>query len=288
MTDLVLDADIHAPNNTTNFFKYGISSVYDKTKPVSSSFIVPGTRWEIFLYCYAKNFSKHVIMTIGPTFQFYKLDQDDKFNQVRFITMTGLNGLDPTTLFAKQSYFGGKFSLTADSRDNVIMPQKGVLWNTTVRHLSGLSDTKYKVTQLNSEFTFLLQLAKDRLVFADRFGGGHNFGDFEFYQAQYLGNEDNLRGFRKYRFAGRSKAYNNAELRLRLANFKTYLFPGALGILAFYDTGHIWDDSDSSEKWASGYGGGFWISPLKRMVLTFTYTASKEDKLPLVSLGWKF
>ena len=87
--------------------------------------------------------------------------------------------------------------------------------------------------------------------------------------------------------------YNNIELRWRLANFKTYLFPGALGILAFYDTGHIWDDidndiNDNESKWASGYGGGFWISPLRRMVLTFTYTASKEDKLPLVSLGWKF
>ena len=31
-----------------------------------------------------------------------------------------------------------------------------------------------------------------------------------------------------------------------------------------------------------------WISPLRRLVLTFTYTASKEDKLPLISLGWKF
>jgi hypothetical protein len=59
-------------------------------------------------------------------------------------------------------------------------------------------------------------------------------------------------------------------------------------LLAFYDTGRIWADAGDNDKWLSGYGGGFWISPLRRLVLTITYTASKEDKLPLVALGWKF
>ncbi|HKZ67516.1 MAG TPA: hypothetical protein VJ111_14215, partial [Chitinophagaceae bacterium] len=80
----------------------------------------------------------------------------------------------------------------------------------------------------------------------------------------------------------------NIEMRLRLANFKTYLFPGSLGLLAFYDTGRIWADNDDSDKWVSGYGGGFWISPLRRLVFTVTFAASKEDKMPLVGLGWKF
>ncbi|MES1198243.1 MAG: BamA/TamA family outer membrane protein [Chitinophagaceae bacterium] len=287
-SDLVFDADIKAPSTTTNFFGYGMSTFYDKTKPGKFRYYRARYRLGDISLLLRKNFSKQVIMTIGPTYQFYKLDQDDKFNQVRYITMTGLNGLDPATLYANQSYVGGKLSIMADTRDNPIMPQKGVLWNTSLRHLSGLSDTKYKVTQLNSDLTFYIKLIKDRLVIADRVGAGHNFGDYEFYQAQYLGSEDNLRGYRKYRFAGRSKMYNNFEMRLRLANFKTYLFPGSLGLLGFYDIGHISDDNDSSTKWASGYGGGFWISPLRRMVLTFSYTASKEDKLPLISLGWKF
>ncbi len=288
MSDLLFDADIKAPNATTNFFGYGMSTFYDKTKP--GKFRYYRARYQLgdISLLLRKNFSRQVIMTIGPTFQFYDLKQTDKFNQVRYITMTGLNGLDPATLYAKQSYVGGKLSILADTRDNSIMPQKGVLWNTTLRHLSGLSDTKYKVTQLNSDLTFYIKLIKDRLVIADRIGAGHNFGDYEFYQAQYLGSEDNLRGYRKYRFAGRSKMYNNVEMRLRLANFKTYLFPGSLGILGFYDTGHISDDNDPSTKWVSGSGGGFWISPLRRMVLTFSYTASKEDKMPLISLGWKF
>ena len=99
-----------------------------------------------------------------PTFQFYKLDKEDKFNNARFITDIVANELNPATLFAKQSYLGGKFGLTIDYRNNPIIPQKGVYWQTTVRHLSGLNDASYNVTQLNSDFTFHIPLVKNILV----------------------------------------------------------------------------------------------------------------------------
>ena len=227
-------------------------------------------------------------MTLGPTFQFFKMDSTDKNNSKRFIVREIPPGLDPETAFSKQNYIGGRFSLVADTRDNKAIPRKGIFWHSSVNHLSGLNGTRYEVTQVNSDFSFYVSVIPKILVLANRTGGGHNFGDFEFYQAQYLGNEDNLRGYRKYRFAGTSKFYNNTELRLLVANFKTYLFPGSIGVLAFYDTGRIWADNDDSNKWLSGYGGGIWISPLRRMVLTVTYAASKEDKMPLVGLGWRF
>jgi len=66
------------------------------------------------------------------------------------------------------------------------------------------------------------------------------------------------------------------------------LFPAAIGLLAFYDTGKIFEDVNPSNKWLNGYGAGIWFSPLKRMVITVSYTASKEDKLPLIGLGWRF
>jgi hypothetical protein len=286
--DLLFDVDVRAPNNTTNFFGYGMESVYDETKPGSFRFYRARYQLGDVALQMRSNISKKVIMTFGPVFQFYKLKADDKFNQVRFITQTNLNGLDPATLYENQTYLGGKFTFNIDTRDNLVIPQKGITWFNTVRHLTGIGDVKNKVTQLNSDFTVLLPLIKDRLLLVNRLGGGHNFGDFEFYQAQYLGSEDNLRGYRKYRFAGRSKVFNNTEMRLRVANFKTYLFPGSLGLLGFYDVGRVWADNDNSDKWASGYGVGFWISPLRRIVITATYTASKEDKFPIVGFGWKF
>jgi hypothetical protein len=286
-TDLLFEADIKAPN-VPNFFGYGASTIYDKSKP--GKFKYYRTRYNLgdLSLQLRRNISEKVIVTFGPTFQFYKMDSTDKNNRRRFIVQELPPGLDRATAFTKQSYIGGRFSLTIDTRDHKALPQKGIYWYSGVRHLSGLDDIKYEVTQVNSDFSFYIPIINKWLVLIDRVGGGHNFGDFEFYQAQYLGNEDNLRGYRKFRFAGTSKFYNNVEMRLMLANFKTYLFPGSLGIYAFYDTGRIWADNDDSEKWLSGYGGGFWISPLRRIVLTITYAASKEDKIPMVGLGWKF
>ena len=287
-TDLLIGVDINAPNATTNFFGYGMNSVYDKTKP--GEFRYYRARYQLIdaLLLAKTNFSKKVYITYGPIFQTYDMDENDKFNQDRNITQP-ITGLDPATAFSRQKYVGGRFVLNIDTRDNRIMPQKGILWHTMVRHLYGFDGTDYRVTQLNSDFTLLLQLIKDRLVIAQRVGGGHNYGDgFEFYQAQYLGTEDNLRGYRKNRFAGRSKLYSNSEVRLRLFNFNTYLFPGAFGVFGFYDTGRVWADTDDTDTWANGYGGDIWLSPLRRIILTFTYAASKEDRMPLVGFSWKF
>ena len=290
-TDLLTDIDIKAPT-TTNFFGYGNTSIYNKAKPGKFKYYRARYNLGDISILLRKRFSEKVTMTLGPTYQFFSLDSNDTQNKIRFIKLTGtgpgLNGLDPATLFEKQSYFGGKFSLLVDTRDNKLMPRRGVNWNTYVRHLSGITDASYTVTQFNSDLTFYINIIRKRIQIANRFGGGHNFGDFEFYQAQYLGSDDNLRGYRKYRFAGKSKVFNNTELRMVAAKFRTYLFPGSLGFLFFYDTGRVWADNDVSDKWLSGYGGGFWIAPLNRILLTFTYAASKEDKLPLVSLGWKF
>lgn len=287
-SDLLTDLDIKAPNNTTNFFGYGNESDYDKD---IYSFRYYRARYSLgdISILLRKNFSPKVNLTVGPTYQFYSLDETDKFNAVRYITTAPFNGLDPSTLYEKQSYFGGKLSLSVDTRNSKAMTRKGIVWQTNLRYLSGLSDASYdKVTQLNSEFTFYLPLGKVA-VLANRIGGGHNFGDgFEFYQSQYLGMEDNLRGYRKFRFAGQSKFFTNTELRMKLANLKTYLFPASFGILAFVDNGRVWADGYPDGKMHTGYGGGFWFAPLNRMVFTLCYTASKEDKLPLIGVGWKF
>jgi hemolysin activation/secretion protein len=284
--DLLTDIDIKAPDNTTNFFGYGDNSIYDKTKPGEFRFYRARYNLGDVSVLIRKRFSDKLMFMFGPTYEFYKLNQDDNIG--KNIVLTGTNGLDATTLYAKQSFFGGRISFSADTRDDKVVPQKGINWTTSFRYLYGLNDKSSTIAQLNSEFSFFVQLARDKLVFANRAGAGVNFGNFEFFQAQYLGGDEYLRGYRKYRFAGKSMIFNNAELRLRVANFRTYLFPAAFGLLAFYDAGRVYDKNTVSNKWLSGYGGGVWISPLKRLVLTLSYTASKEDKLPLIGLGWKF
>ena len=122
-----------------------------------------------------------------------------------------------------------------------------------------------------------------------RFGVGHNIGAFEIPQAQYLSGTDNLRGYRRNRFAGRTMFFNNAEIRIRLAEFSTFLFPGAVGINIFHDIGRVWMDDEKSGRWHNGYGGGIWLAPIKRWVISASVAHSKEeDLISYFSLGFRF
>jgi len=84
--------------------------------------------------------------------------------------------------------------------------------------------------------------------------------------------------------------YNNAELRIRLAEFTTYFFPAQVGLLVFNDVGRVWADGEQSNRWHVGNGGGIWLAPVRRFVITALYTRSKEEKkgLPLVTFGFQF
>jgi len=309
-TDLITDIEYRGPNNTSNFFGYGVNTLYNKTIGTNTGG-VNSRRFRFYrirhdigdiAIQFRQRFSDKVMLTFGPTFQFYHMDRDDKYNAVRNVVLnTVAMGLNPNSVFYRQAYVGAKMSLIVDTRDNKILPENGINWVSTLKALKGLNFKDYKagdfdtynsydkVTQINTDFSFYLNLVPDRLVFANRIGGGITLGDgFEFYQAQFLGSDENLRGFRRERFAGKSKFYNQAELRLRLANFRTYLFPAAFGIMAFVDAGRVWVDNDTDKKFLSGYGGGIWFAPLRRLLITVSYAISNEDNIPLVGLGWKF
>lgn len=285
-SDLLLDARIKSPD-ITNYFGYGNASVYDKNLHEDIDYYRARYVMRDFSVLDRKNFSPSVSMILGPTYEYYSLDSSD--NSTRYILQTGTNGLDPNTLFKKQSFAGGFLKFDFDNRNNKALPSKGIYWQSSVRALKGLNNASSDITMLKSDLAFYTSFSRQAgFVLALRFGGGHNFGNFEFYQAQSLGGTENLRGYRKFRFRGESMAYNNIEMRVKLADFRTYLFPGSLGFLAFHDVGRVWSKGDTSNKWHTGYGGGIWVSPLRRLVLTGSYAISNETKLVLVTFGWQF
>ena len=103
----------------------------------------------------------------------------------------------------------------------------------------------------------------NNVVGALRLGVGHNMGAYEIPQAQYLSGTENLRGFRRDRFAGRTVLFQNTELRIKLTDFTTFLFPGTLGVFVFNDIGKVWVPNENSNRWHDGYGGGIYIAPIR-------------------------
>lgn len=291
-TDLTTTIDYKGPNNTSNFFGYGMNSIYDKTKPGKFKFY--RVRYDLgdISLLLRHRFSSKASISFGPTFQFYSYDSTDKFNKVRNVELTPPAGIT-STVNNRQSYLGAKLLLTIDTRNNQAIPGKGIFWNTSFRYLSGNSKGYDNVSQLNSEFSFYVTLAKDnRLIWANRTGFGATLADnldFEFFQAQYLGSNEDLRGYRRERFAGKTKFFNQTELRWKIANLKTYLFPASFGMFAFFDVGKVSAPPPFDKGSAgTGYGGGLWIAPLNRLVITLSYAVSSEDKIPLFGFGWKF
>jgi outer membrane protein assembly factor BamA len=176
-----------------------------------------------------------------------------------------------------------------DTRDNLQLPTRGIHWNTSVIASKQINNQQNAYGQIVSSLSFNISSGSNSIfTIANRIGGGTTVGDAAFFQKLYLGGNKNLRGFRNFRFAGESMAYHNLELRLKLFDFSSYLFPGTVGLIGFNDVGRVWADGESSTKWHNGSGGGFYLVPAKLVLIQALVGFSKEDTLPYISLGIRF
>ena len=103
-----------------------------------------------------------------------------------------------------------------------------------------------------------------------------------------LGGRTNLRGYASSRFSGRSNAYWNNDLRVELFKIRGGLAPGRLGLLGFVDTGRVWTDEESSDKWHVGYGLGIWYNIVDEILFNFTTGKSDEQNYLSAGLGFFF
>jgi outer membrane protein assembly factor BamA len=285
-TDLLIRSDFKAPVNVTNFFGLGNDTKFDDSKGGIDYYRI---RYDIInasVYL-RKQLQSWMRVNFGPTFQYFSLDSGE--NKGHFVS----NEFIPTDnkqVYTKKSFAGVDARLDINSKNNPAIPTRGVVLDMGVRPLFGLNNRSNDIVQANVDLRIFMSLAaRTRMVLATRFGWGANYGDYELQQAMYLGGTDNLRGYRKMRFAGKSMLFNNTELRIRLFDFNTYLFPGSFGIFVFNDVGRVWVNHESSDDWHVGNGGGIWIAPIKRFVIAAGVGRSKEeDMLPRISFGFAF
>jgi outer membrane protein assembly factor BamA len=221
----------------------------------------------------------------GPTFQAYRVDSIANAGRL----ISELAGVDSNSAYKWRTYAGIATGLVIDNRNDVNYPTRGVNWITTLQLNRGLGDFSSNFSQLKTDMSvYISSNAPPRTVVALRFGAAWNFGRYEFFQSQFLSGTDNLRGYRRFRFAGDRMFYNNLDVRIRLKNYQGYLFTGSYGLVLFHDVGRVWVKGENSNTWHNGYGLGAWVSPANRMVFTASYMRSKEGGLPLVSLGFQF
>jgi hypothetical protein len=227
---------------------------------------------------------KNSTLTAGLFYQQFEVENTEG----RYISDVPNNGLSPD-IFESQRFAGVNLRYELDSRNDKVLPTRGIYWNTRSTFNYSLSTNAHTYNQLSSDLSFFLSFRKpNRTVLAFRFGGALNVGDYEFFQACSVGGENNLRGYRSTRYSGDANLYQNTELRFKLFNFSTYIAKGETGILAFNDFGRIWLDGEDSSVWHNGFGGGVWMSPFRLAVLTATWEWSKDEPDGLFSFRFRF
>jgi hypothetical protein len=286
--DLLVRLEALAPINVTNFFGLGNRTGFDKGNPKGEQYY--RTRYDVVnaSVLLRRQLQSWMRVSYGPTAQYFYLERDE--NVGHYVSSASAVVLDSANRFRSKALAGMHASLDIDSRNNPILPTRGLLLNAGVKSLYGLNNYTNSITRLQSDMrVFMSVFSKPRLVLGVRFGAAHNFGTFDIPQAAYLSGVDNLRGYRRNRFGGRTVFYNNAELRFRAADFSNYLFAGSFGLHVFHDVGRVWMDNESSRVWHTGWGGGVWLAPVRRFVVTASLAHSKEEKaLPLVTFGFQF
>ncbi|MBS1522506.1 MAG: BamA/TamA family outer membrane protein [Bacteroidetes bacterium] len=285
-TDILIDANVKAPNNTINFFGLGNETPFDKTGDYvryyrtrfNTYLLDPALRWRN-----GKGFS----FSIGPSFQYYHFNPED--NVGRLIENTSLiHSYDSLTIAKDKIHLGGTALLINDRRNNKLLPTEGTYLNIKLQSMAGLNSYSRGFTQITGEAAFYVHFADTVITLADRIGGGATFGDAAFYQSLFLGGQGNLLGYRAYRFAGKDLVYNNFETRIKLFSVASYVLPGELGLTGFFDTGRVWIDNDNSNKWHVGEGGGIYFMPAGLTLFQVIAAHSTEGWYPYFSLLLRF
>ncbi len=288
--DLLIKVTSRGPHNISNFFGVGNETFFknddddDRDKSRISFF---RNQYD-FIYGDARlahTYGK-VKVSGGVTGQFYYANASENTNRY----LATYDAQNPgEKVFDTKVYAGLVTGAEVDTRNNPIITTKGVYWNTTLSGLQQINGQNRRYGQLQSEFSFYLNPGRDSVfVLAGRFGGGTTFGKADYFQQLKLGGTDNLRGFRTWRFTGKSMLYNNIEARLKLFDFNAYLFPGTFGVIGFNDVGRVWTPGESSSKWHDGYGGGIFILPAELFLIQATYGRSNEGHFVYVNLGYRF
>ncbi|MCF6352363.1 MAG: metallophosphoesterase [Cyclobacteriaceae bacterium] len=273
--DLILKSEIRSPNFVSNYFGLGNQTIYNQTINIDYYRV----RFEeILLDAHIKfNLGEQVTFLLGSSSQVIKVEPTAE----RFVTNFSENGLDSATVFKRKAWTGFSGTLKIDTRNKEILTEKGIEWVSKFGYNIGISDGAGSFGNVSSNFTFYYSFKMpSRVTLSNRTGFAQVFGNYEFYQANYIGGHNQLRGFRQYRFGGNQIIYNNTDIIVKLLNVRAYILPVQIGVNLFYDTGKTAIEGEKSTVWHHGYGAGIWLAPAKVIYMAINLGRSVEGWFP--------
>lgn len=279
--DLMVDADVYGPRYVLNYFGQGNDTPNEA--PIgfyrvnqNMAKVYPFLNWQVHEY---------MRLGVGPLFEYVDLGTRENTGKI-----IDSDSFRQSALYADFTYMAGA-SLFAELRalNNRIAPSRGISWTNRISYRNSLNHDKVNFTQLSSDLALYISPEVNfRPTLALRFGGQLNSGSYLFFQSATLGNRENLRGFRRTRFAGRASAYQNTELRLPVGRMANYVFTGTWGVYGFLDHGRVWAKGEQSDTWHRGYGPGVFLNLYNLFVGSASVSFSNEGPYFLLNTGFFF
>jgi hypothetical protein len=284
------DLSIHllsrGPQNVNNFYGIGNETPFIRTEERGITYY--RNRYDYvngdvrLKRVVAKNFR----VNAGIAAQYYN---SSRANNTRRFLKDYDNFQTGEKVFGRRFFTGIVAGAELNTRKDEILQRRGIYWNIDMRTMQEVKGEKKTYSQFSSELGFYISVLKDsNIIIANRIGGGTTIGQPAFFQQMQLGGVNNLRGFHSIRFTGKTMLYHNVELRVKLFDFNSYLFPGSIGIIGFNDVGRVWVPGESSNKWHDGYGGGLYIIPAELVLIQAVIGHSIEGTQPYITFGFRF
>jgi hypothetical protein len=216
-----------------------------------------------------REIGKFVAIELRGFYQSVKLVDDPERFAMQYFAPVG------KTFFDRKNFAGGLVSFTIQNVDDRIVPTKGIDISSSASYTQNLKEGDRNVSRYEGMFNFYLPLLK-KLVLSVRSGGATLTGKPEFYQLNSLTGSDNLRGFRRDRFWGKTSFYNANELQW-LFNIRTRIVNGKAGIFGLFDQGRVWHPDFESDTWHTAYGGGIMLAPFNRVLFALSMAKAKNE-----------
>jgi hypothetical protein len=222
-------------------------------------------------------FDRHNSLTIASFYENIKAKKE--LNHLSSETLP----IFDETAFDTKNFLSGVVGYNYYNVNDEVVPTRAFSISANASHTKNLSQPDRWFNKYWLTAGVIIPLS-NKFSFANRDGYSTLSGKPEFYQYNWIGGGQNLRGFRRQRFSGKSSVYTDNELRW-ITNMNGYLFKGKIGLMGFVDQGRVWMPEETSRTWHVGYGAGLMISPFNKVAATVYYGISEDDHLIHIRLG---
>ena len=179
-----------------------------------------------------------------------------------------------TTVYNTSNFGGIGLDYVYQKIDDSILPVKGIAWLTNFTYIKNFTNSNQSFARYSTEINFYQPITQ-KFGFTIRAGAATLSGTPEFYQYNFVGGTQTVRGYEKGRFYGNSSFYNQNELRW-ITDVHTKKYFGKFGLIGLYDIGRVWLKGEQSNLIHTGVGGGILLSAMHKISASVVYAKSPD------------